>query len=164
MNSKQYRLLAAKADPTHTRQPTGDNTARIPHVYRTYTARIPHVYRTYTARIPQSCSFATLFTRCASCSVSPFHTKKPHTLTSLSLNECQHPGGSGDAIVCDLADACASGALPQLEELVLGENRVGDTRPDGVFGNKKMISFFAANSVVWLWQTPQEFANVGKTC
>ena len=29
---------------------------------------------------------------------------------------------------------------------------------------QKMISFFAANSVVWLWQTPQEFANVGKTC
>ena len=59
-------------------------------------------------------------------SVSPFHIKKPHTLTSLSLNECQHPGVSGDAILCDLADACASGALRSLTILSLQDNQIGD--------------------------------------
>ena len=59
-------------------------------------------------------------------SVSPFHIKKPQTLTSLSVPDCIHHGVSGDAIVRDLADACASGALPLFEELYLSGNPIGD--------------------------------------
>ena len=61
-----------------------------------------------------------------SLSMSPFYIKKPDTMTSLSLYERQHPGVSGDAIVCAMAEAFASGVFINLDHLGLCDNQISD--------------------------------------
>ena len=61
-----------------------------------------------------------------SLSMSPFYIKKPDTMTSLSLYERQHPGVSGDAIVCAMAETFACGVFINLDVLNLSDNQISD--------------------------------------